>query len=198
MLNNKKIRSTTVYNTILSRRSIRCFKQAKIPVDILKKCVNAARLAPSAANLQSLEFIIVNNEKISLEIFKTLGFGGYLPDWNPSETEKPNSYIVILCNDPKNKWYIRDASFAAENIIITAESFDIGSCVICNIKKEKVRNILKIPKELIIDSIVAMGYKKERPKIVPYKKSVKYYHSENKVLHVPKKSLDKITHFNKY
>jgi len=198
MKNNKKIRSTTVYDTILSRRSIRRFKQEKIPVDILKKCVNAARLAPSAANLQPLEFIIVNDEKLSLRIFRTLGFAGYLSDWNPDESEKPASYIIILCNDPKNKWYIRDASFAAENIMITAESYKVGSCVLCNIKREKIRDILKIPKEIIIDSIIALGYKKENPKTVEYKKSVKYYHNKNKVLQVPKKALEKITHFNAY
>mgnify|MGYP006303208711 CR=1 FL=1 len=186
------------YKTILSRRSIRSFKQEKIPEDLLNKCVNAARLAPSAANLQPLEFIIVNDQEKCTKLFETLGFAGYLSDWNPNISEKPTAYIVILCNDSKNKWYIRDVSFAAENIMITAESFDIGSCVLCNIKKNQVKKILDIPDKVIVDSIVALGYKKEHPKIVKYKDSVKYYHDKNKVLNVPKKSFEKIVHFNKY
>jgi len=197
-MNDKKTKDNIVYNTILSRRSIRRFEQKKIPIEILKKCVNAARLAPSAANLQTLEFIIVSNEKIGKKIFETLGFAGYLPDWNPSISEKPMAYIVILCNDSKNKWYTRDASFAAENIIITAESYNVGSCILCNIKKDEVKKILDIPNGIAVDSIVALGYKKEHPKIVDYKDSIKYYHDEKKNLHVPKKSLKKLIHIDRY
>jgi len=198
MIENQKVESKDVYKTTLYRRSIRRFKQKKVPFNILKKCVNAARLAPSAANLQPLEFIIVDNEELCSEIFKTLGFAGYLSHWNPDETEKPMAYIVILCNDPKNKWYKRDASFAAANIMITAESYNIGSCIFCNIKRDKIRNLLEIPEKLIIDSVVALGYKKENPKAVAYTGSIKYYHDENRVLHVPKRSLEKIMHINSY
>ncbi|MCI0501584.1 MAG: nitroreductase family protein, partial [Epsilonproteobacteria bacterium] len=53
------IKDNEVYNIILNRRSIRRFKQKPILLDVLKKLVNAARLAPSAANLQPLEFYIV-------------------------------------------------------------------------------------------------------------------------------------------
>ena len=133
-----------------------------------------------------------------LVIFETLGFAGYLSGWNPNVSEKPMAYIVILCNKSENKWYTRDASFAAENIMITAESYDIGSCVLCNIKRNRVKEILDIPDRIIVDSIVVLGYKKEHPKVVDYKDSVKYFHDKNKVLNVPKKSLKKITHINKY
>lgn len=194
----EKKEANLVYNTIISRRSIRSFTQEEIPIDILKKCANAARLAPSAANIQPLEFIVVKDEKKCSRIFETLGFAGYLSDWNPSPSEKPMAYIVIICNDAENKWYVRDASFAAENIMLTAESNDIGSCVLCNIKKEDIKEILNIPNKLIVDSVVALGYKKEHPKVVDYKDSIKYYHNKNKVLHVPKKSFEKIVHIDKY
>ena len=52
------------YDAILSRRSIRKFKQKSISIELLKKFVNGARLAPSAANLQPLEFIITFNTVI--------------------------------------------------------------------------------------------------------------------------------------
>jgi nitroreductase len=187
-----------VYKTIISRRSIRRFKQEKIPIDILKKCVNSARLAPSAANLQPLEYIILKDEEKCNKLFEMIGFAGYLPDWNPSLDEKPMAYIIILCSDQKNKWYFRDASFAAENIILTAESYDIGSCVLCNIKKEKIKKLLKIPDEIIVDSVVALGYKNEQPKIVDYKDSVKYYHDKTMVLNVPKKPFEQLCHIDRY
>ncbi len=186
------------YKTIISRRSIRSFKQKEIPINILKKCVNAARLAPSAANLQPLEFIVIKDKEKTDQIFETLGFAGYLKDWNPSKSESPMAYIVIVCNNPNNKWYMRDASFAAENIMLTAESFDIGSCVLCNIKKDKIKKILDIPKEIIIDSVVALGYKNEQSKVIDYKDSIKYFYSEGKVLRVPKKKLEDVMHTDKY
>ncbi len=187
-----------LYETILKRRSIRNFKQKEIDFDILKKCVNTARLAPSAANLQPLEFIIVNNKKTCSKIFDALGFAGYLKDWEPKKSESPAAYIIILCNDPKNKWYVRDASYAAENIVLTAESYNVGSCILCKIDKEKIRNELKIPENIIIDSVVALGYKNEKSVIEDYTNSVKYYRDENNVLHVPKKKIEEVMHINKF
>ena len=52
----------TFYETIIKRRSIRRFKDMPVPYQILNNCVNAARLAPSAANLQPLEYIVVDEE----------------------------------------------------------------------------------------------------------------------------------------
>lgn len=190
--------SEEIYDTILKRRSIRSFKQKEIDFEILKKCVNAGRLAPSAANLQPLEFIIVNEKKTCSKIFNALGFAGYLKEWNPKQSESPSAYIVILCNDPNNKWYVRDASFASENIVLTAEGYKIGSCVLCNIDKEKIRDILKIPEKIIIDSVIALGYKNEKSVIEDYTDSVKYYKDKDNVLHVPKKKMENVMHINKF
>ena len=57
MMNNNEI-----YKIIIKRRSIRRYQQKPIILDILIRFVNAARLAPSAANLQPLEFCIVNDK----------------------------------------------------------------------------------------------------------------------------------------
>ena len=52
MKNNEEPIQKDAYSAIISRRSIRRFKQKKINQEILKKMVHTARLAPSAANLQ--------------------------------------------------------------------------------------------------------------------------------------------------
>ncbi len=52
----------TFYETLIKHRSIRRFKDMHVPYKILKNCVDAARLAPSAANLQPLEYIVVDEE----------------------------------------------------------------------------------------------------------------------------------------
>ena len=194
---NQKM-SDKVYNDIISRRSIRRFRQKKIKRDLIEKMVNAARLAPSAANLQPLEFVIVDEKEICLKVFETLSWAGYLKDWNPSVDESPMAYIVILVNDKKNPWYLRDVSFAAANIVLTAENEGLGSCILCKFDKEKIREILDIPEEIIIDSIVALGYKAEHPTVEDMVDSVKYWKDSQNVLHVPKRKLKDITHYNKY
>jgi len=93
-----------VYNTILKRRSIRRFKQKPITITVLKKLVDAARYAPSAANLQPLEFIIVNKKKLVDEIFPLTFWAGYLGDKGaPEEGRRPVAYIAALVNSKKCK-----------------------------------------------------------------------------------------------
>ncbi len=53
-----------IYQVISKRRSIRRFKQKVLTLRFLKKVVNAARLAPSGANLQPLEYICVNDRHL--------------------------------------------------------------------------------------------------------------------------------------
>ena len=187
-----------VYDAILSRRSIRCFQQKPIKTELLEQLVNTARLAPSAANLQPLEFIVINNEKLCSEIFDTIGWAGYLKEWTPTKEEQPAAYIIIISRETKNQWHIRDASLASENIILTAESNGLGSCILLSIKKDKIREILKIPNELEIDSMIALGYKAENPVVEDIEDSVKYWKDEKQVLHVPKRKLENVIHINEF
>ena len=191
--------SMDVYEAILSRRSIRRFQQKPIPIELLKKFVNGARLAPSAANLQPLEFFIVNNKSLCRKVFETLSWAAYIkPKWAPSEDERPVAYIIMLINDPKNKYYLRDVSFASENIILAAEEEGIGSCILCKVDREKLRKNLKIPNNIIVDSVIALGYKAEKPVVEDYKGSVEYWIDKYEVLHVPKRNIEDIIHLNKF
>ena len=191
--------SMNVYEAILSRRSIRRFQQKPIPIELLKKFVNGARLAPSAANLQPLEYFVVTDKELCSKVFETLGWAAYIkPKWAPSEDERPTAYIIILVKDPNNKWYSRDASLASENIVLAAEEEGIGSCIMCKIDREKLQEILKVPKDMIVDSVIALGYKAEKSVVEDFKDSVKYWRDENEVLHVPKRKLENIIHVNRY
>jgi len=193
------IDNSDVYRKIIKRRSIRRFKQKPILLDVLKKFVNAARLAPSAANLQPLEFCIVNNKDLCSKVFEALSWAGYIkPEWSPAESERPMAYIIILVKDSKNLWYLRDVSFAASNIVLCAEGEGLASCILCKIDKEKIRKSLKIPEQIIIDSVIALGYGAEQSIVEDIVDSVKYYRDEKQVLHVPKRKLEDIIHINKY
>ncbi|GAG75930.1 unnamed protein product, partial [marine sediment metagenome] len=58
----------SLYEVIISRRSIRQFQPEPIPREDLERMINAARLAPSAANLQPLEFVAVESKKYAKNI----------------------------------------------------------------------------------------------------------------------------------
>ncbi len=181
-------------------RSIRRFQQKQISLDNLQKLVNAGRIAPSAANLQPLEFLIVNDEKLLPEIFATLKWAGYIaPKGNPPAGKRPTAYIVVLVNKKIISLnYERDVGASAENILLTALEADIGTCWIGTIDKMALRKILNIPEHVTIDSVIALGYPDEKPIIEEMVGSVKYWKDKNNVLHVPKRKLKDIMYINRY
>lgn len=188
-----------VYDAIISRRSIRRFQQKPIDLEVIKKCVNAGRLAPSAANLQPLEYIIVIDKTLRALLFEALHWAAYIqPKWTPKETERPTAYIVVLVKDTQNPYYERDVGFATENIVLAAEGEGLGSCILCNIERTKIQELCNIPLTLAVDSVIALGHKAEKSVVEDLKDSVKYWRDEKDVLHVPKRKLDDIIHINKF
>ena len=124
-----------VYELIINRRTIRRFKQQPISLELLTSLVNAGRLAPSGANLQPLEFIIVNETQLVNQVFPMLKWAGYItPAGNPPEGKHPMAYIIVLINTKikKEKGEV-DAAAAIENMILAALEKGIGSCWIGSI-----------------------------------------------------------------
>jgi nitroreductase len=186
------------YNLILSRRSIRQFKPEPVSREILEKLVNAARLAPSAANIQPLEYIVVDDKELKQKLFLCLKWAAYIsPKGDPKPGHEPAAYIVVLVNSSlKEKGYEYDAGAAVENIILAAWEQRVGSCWIISVEREKVQEILKIPGAYKIDSVIALGFPDEKPVVEEMKDSVKYWKDAEGRLHVPKRGLKDIIHFN--
>lgn len=189
-----------VYNTILLRRSIRRFQQKQITISILQKLINAGRVAPSGGNLQPIEYLIVNDEKLLPEIFATLKWTGYITlKGEPPAGKRPVAYIVVLINKKiTSSNYERDVGAAVENILLAALEEDLGTCWIGTIDKAALSNVLNVPEHVIIDSVIALGYPDEAPVMEEMVDSIKYWKDENDVLHVPKRCLDDIMHINRY
>ncbi|MFQ5721007.1 MAG: nitroreductase family protein [Candidatus Aminicenantales bacterium] len=190
----------TLYDLILSRRSIRQFLAKPISKKILKKLVNAARLAPSAANLQPLEFVAINRKELNKAIFSCLRWAAYIsPEGNPKPGSEPTAYIVVLVNTKiRDKGFERDSGAAMENMILAAWEEGIGSCWVISIDRSRIHHLLNIPEEYKVDSILALGYPAEKPVIEEIKDSVKYWKDEQGQLHVPKRKLEEVFHFNKF
>ena len=189
-----------IYEAIRKRRSIRRFKQKEIKYELLLKFVDMARIAPSASNLQPLEYIIVNKKEIVDKIFPNLGWAGYLgKEGPPPEGKRPVSYIVVLINkNIKAPTPLRDVGAAVENILLAAVEEGIGTCWIGSINRKNVENILKVPENYLIDSIIALGYPDEESVIEEAKDSIKYWKDKKGIMHVPKRKLYDIIHFNMF
>lgn len=194
MMNRQK---RQVYKTIISRRTIRRFKQKQIPESDLIRLVNAARLSPSAANLQPLEFIIINNKVIRNKIFAHLRWAGYIAPYGvPPANKRPVAYIAILVNRNKAqpKYVAYDVGAAAQSILLAAWEQGIGGCWMQAINRRRIRQILNIAQHNCLDSIISLGFRAESPIIEKYKTSVKYWKDKRGILHVPKRDIIEVLH----
>ena len=190
-----------IYEMIISRRTIRKFKQEKIDHEILKKIVNAGRLAPSASNLQPLEYLIIDDEDLKKKVFPNLAWAGYIkPEGDPGEDERPAAYIIILVDKKINPAPERDIGASVENMNLTSQEEGIGCCWIGAFKAKEINNIINVPANLSAELILAMGYPSEKPvpEDIEIGSSINYYKDDSGTLHVPKRRLKDIIHFNQF
>ena len=193
-------------NTIIrTRRSIRRFKKKTIERNILLELIENARCAPSAANCQPVEYIIIDEAKNMAILFEQLSWAGYVkPKRNPPPFSRPVAYIIILINTKRelDDYGKIDAAAAIVNIILTAWNMSIGSCWLGSIQRQNIKKYFNIPDEYKIDSVIALGYPDEKPVMEETKndsdEAIKYYIDEKDVLHVPKRKLKSISHLNMY
>ena len=190
----------STYELIMQRRTIRKFKQQPLEDELLERCVNAARVAPSAANLQPLEYIVVADPEAVEQVFPHTAWAGYLPDWKPQPGEQPVAYIFVLINrEHCPQGGDMDVGIAAENITLTALEEGVGSCMIGSLNRVALTGLLGVPEHCEISLAIALGYAAEDPIMEDMKDdSIKYYRDEDGRLHVPKRSLDQILHWDTY
>jgi nitroreductase len=130
-----------IYEKIAKRRTVRKYTKKPVPRDVLIKCVDAARLSPSGMNLQPLRYIIVNDEELLTEVFNTISWAGYLPDYGPGEEEMPRAYIVILLDRKIRQNPGHDVGIAAMSISMVSYDHGLGSCILGAINRAKLPRI---------------------------------------------------------
>lgn len=187
---------------IKSRRSVRFFEQEAIAREDLLELIEAARCAPSAANRQPLEYIIVDEAAVVEKVFEQLAWAAAVqPRRNPPAGSRPVAHIVVLVNEEVAlPGYGKvDAAAAIENILLAAHAKGIGSCWLGSVNRDKVRGMLGIGEKMAIDSVVALGRPAEEPVMEDARGGeVTYYLDGENRLHVPKRVMDNIVHLNKY
>ncbi|MGM0445026.1 MAG: nitroreductase family protein [Bacillota bacterium] len=152
-----------------SRRSIRELKDQEIEKDKLEKIVETARYAPTANNVQPWQFVVVTeDDKIKR-----------LEELTDQDKKFPAA-IVVLSEDVKH--HLEDGSNVTTYILLAAKELGLGTCWIGSYGKpytSEVKEMLDVPQEYKLISIVTVGYPDENP-------------------HPNKKELDEVIHWEKY
>jgi len=188
-----------IYESIANRRTIRKFKQQPVSKEILRKCVDAARLSPAGANLQPLKYIVVDDKKLLPKVFSTLSWARNIPGYKHALDEVPTAYIVILLDTKIREQVGHDAGIAAMSISMVAHEEGLGSCMLGSVDRPKLKDILGVPDHLQIILVVALGYPLEKSKAVEMKgNDTKYWFDKEGVLNVPKRRFEDIVVWNSY
>ncbi len=183
------------FEAIKNRRSIRKFLNKRVSADLLEELIEAARLAPSAMNLQPLEYIIVNREDLLLKLFDCTEWKNYSFASGPERGEEPKAYIVILSNTLiKSRNIEMDAGLAIENILLLAQSEGLASCCLGSVSWGQINRLLGIPNSHYGLLLIALGYPKQSASFVD--SDDRKIRSVDEKIIVSKNPLEKIIHKN--
>jgi nitroreductase len=147
-----------VLEAIKTRRSIRRFKKEKIPPNLLKEVLEAARWAPSARNSQPWRFIIIVDEDLKRRVANATTAGKFL-------AEAPLG-IAVAVDTRATRHPAEDGAAATMNILLAAHALGLGACWIGSYGSSyegEVKKMLGIPEGWALLSVIALGYPNERP-----------------------------------
>ncbi len=181
---------------VLKSRTYRRFYNGHaIETGVLESLVALVRHCPSASNMQPLKFIVSNTPGKNSLIYPHLTWAAYLKDWDgPAAAERPAGYIIILGDSELSKNILWDHSIAAQTINLGANEKGLGCCIIATIKKDSLREALKIPERYEILLVIAMGKPKEQVVMDEKGKDgeIKYWRDRDGVHHVPKRPVEEL------
>jgi nitroreductase len=162
-----------LFEAIKHRRSIRAFTKEEVSEEEIGKLLEAARLAPSAGNIQPWSFVVVRDANIKRRLAEAALNQFFIEeapvvivacaDWNRSGQGYGSRGINLYC--------IQDTAAAVQNILLAAVALGLGACWVGAFQEDMVRIVLGIPKELRPVVIVPVGRPAEKPN-PPYKRSL--------------------------
>jgi len=144
---------------IKARRSRRLFKDKVVSDEIIDQLLQCAITAPSSADCQPWEFVIVtdSDKKKALSDLKS-------EDNKKHILTAPVTIVVCVDTEKSSSRYIEDGVSATQNILLAAHALGIGSVYVTGCKAsrpevaEKIRDILLLPKNIMPITILPIGY----------------------------------------
>jgi nitroreductase len=145
----------TLLDTIRKRYSCRAYIHKAIEQAKLDQILEAARLAPSAKNLQDWRFIIITDKKRKNEIAKAANNQMFIEKAAVIIAACSNSDYVMRCGQSCGPI---DIAIALEHIALQATELGLASCWIGSFYPDQVRKILSIPENIPVIELMALGY----------------------------------------
>lgn len=148
------------FESIRNRRSIRAFNDRHIPDELISRCLEAARWAPSGGNTQPWSFVVTRDRE------KMVRFDPY--HHQPWVEKAP--VCIVCCVDPSTKRKKYDESMenlfisyldlgaAIQNFLLAAWEVGLGTVWVAAFSPKKVRELCQIPDQIIIASLICVGY----------------------------------------
>ncbi len=171
------------------RYSVRNYKSDPVRQEKTRRCIEAARLAPSACNSQPWKFIIVDDPELVNELAKA-AFEGIL-DFNHFAFKVPVLVLIVSERQKifakfggvvkKKDFSLMDIGIAAEHLCLQATEEGLGSCILGWFNEKKVKKMLSVPKLKRVELIIAVGFS-----------------ADEEIPHKNRKSMDEILSYNKY
>lgn len=159
---------------VLSRRSIRKYKNESIPDKVLQNILEAGRQAPTATNIQPWHFVVV----IDQEAKEAFSYGGF------NNFTRNAAFIVLGLYKPSEviieKLSLMDVTIALQNMVIAAWVQGVGSCWMGAFDEPRLRKTLSLPTDSRIVGAITFG--------IP----------DGNTPQPPKKPLDQIVHFDEW
>lgn len=169
-----------VKKLIAQRRSIRRYLDKPVEREKILECLEAARLAPSADNVQPWRFLVIDNNDLKEEFAKEVFSGIY--SVSKFAARAPVLIVIlarldIIANRIGKQiqgvnFYLIDVGIAGEHVVLQAEELGLGTCWIGWFNSRKARKVLDIPKKYKIVSLLSMGYYEKRPSQEKKRKSL--------------------------
>ena len=145
-----------VKEAIEKRRAYRSFDPIDVSKELVKKLAEAAQITPSCANQQPWRFIFVYDQNKLKELFTALSKGN---KW----VEKASMIIAVFskpeldCIIGERLYYLFDTGIATAFIILRATELGLVAHPIAGFKETKAKEILKIPNEMRLITLVIIG-----------------------------------------
>jgi nitroreductase len=170
----------SVREIIEQRRSIRRYLDKPVERERILTCLEAARLAPSADNVQPWRFLVIDDPELKARFSKEVFSGIYA--FTKFAAKAPVLILILVQTHllahgigkqvQDVYYYLVDVGIAGEHIVLQAEELGLGTCWIGWFNIKKTRKILNIPKKYKIVSLMSMGYFDKRPQKQKKRKSL--------------------------
>lgn len=164
---------------VRKRQSERKYSDKPVPRDVIERCLEAARLAPSACNSQPWTFLVVEGDaknRLAAAAFSGLysmnSFAARAPVLVVVLTER-STYVARLGGHLRGVPYsLIDVGIACEHLVLQAAEEGVRTCWLGWFNEKNVRKVLDLPSSAKIDVIISMGYPETETRRNKKRKSV--------------------------